>query len=176
HYLRRSLDRSHPSDSIVRKAYAMLTTARICQQEWQAAVQANEEGRGHYPEDAELLFQAGQVYQQLGRFSEARTALERLVTGKDDPHYRSVDVGLRTYRGRHELALFYRRMGDLARCESDLREIVRLHPDYLPARLDLAETLALAGRRDEAQALLDTVRPVRGIEEALGRLQQRLAA
>ena len=39
------------------------------QGEWQAALAVNEEGRGHYPDDAELLFQAGQLYQQKRRLS-----------------------------------------------------------------------------------------------------------
>src|SRR5262249_3620517 len=68
HYLRRSLAVSDWRDSIVRKAYALLTMAHSCRQEWAEAVGANEEGRGHYPDDAELLFQAGQLYQQVGRF------------------------------------------------------------------------------------------------------------
>src|SRR6185437_10615142 len=87
HYLRRSLDCSDWRDSIVRKAYAMLTTTRIFTLDWDAAMVANEEGRSYYPEDAELLFQAGQIYQQVGRFDDARRALERLVERGDDPHY-----------------------------------------------------------------------------------------
>jgi RNA polymerase sigma factor (sigma-70 family) len=143
HYLRRSLDRSHCSDSIVRKAFAMLTWARMCQGEWAAALAANEEGRSYYPDDAELLFQAGQLYQQVGRFDEARRALERLISEEEEPHYRSVDTGLRTYRGRHELALLFRRMGDGAHCEQMLREIAADRPSYLPAQEDHLETLAM---------------------------------
>src|SRR5205085_374011 len=92
HYLQRSLDRSDWQDSIVRKAYALLVTARIAQSEWDAALAANEAGRRHYPDDAELLFQAGQLYEHAGRWEEARCCLERLTAGRDDPHYRSVDT------------------------------------------------------------------------------------
>jgi hypothetical protein len=172
HYLRRSLDRSHWADSIVRKAYAMLVTARTCQQEWAAAIQANEEGRSYYPEDAELLFQAGQIYPQLGRFEEARRVLERLVQGRDDPHYRSVDVGLRTYRGRHELALLFRRMGDGAHCDRMLQEISREYPSYLPAQVDRVETLAMLGNRGEARTLLAAIPTVDGVREDLARLRR----
>jgi glycosyltransferase involved in cell wall biosynthesis len=174
HSLRRSLDRSHPRDSIVRKAYAMLVTARICAGEWEAALQANEEGRGYYPEDAELLFQAGQLYQRFGAFEPARAALERLVRGEEDPHYRSVDVGLRTYRGRHELALLYCRMGDVGRGERLLREIAAAHPAYLPARADLAETLAAQGKRGEAEALLREMPEEAGTPVGLEALRERL--
>src|SRR5206468_11759042 len=123
HYLRRSLAVSHWEDSIVPVAYAMLTAARTCQYDWSAAVGANEEGRSHYPEEAQLLLQAGQLYQQVGRFDEGRLSLERLVCGEDDPLRPSGDVGLRTFRGRTELALLYRRMGDPLHCERDLRAV-----------------------------------------------------
>lgn len=151
HFLRRSLDASDPRDSIVRKAYALLTAARIGQGEWEAALSANEEGRVHYPGDAELLFQAGQLYQNVGRFTEARRALERLVTEEEGAHYRSVDTALRTYRGRHELALLFRTMGDVEHCVRELRGIVGEHPDYRPAREDLAETLRALGQEDAAR-------------------------
>lgn len=157
HYLWRSLKGSDWRDSIVRKAYALLTTARICQEEWDLAITANEAGRAHYPDDAELLFQAGQIYQQLGRHSEARQSLERLLSGSDDEHYRSVDVSLRTYRGSHEKALLHRRLGDGPHCEQILREICAAYPDYIPAWQDLLETLMMMGRESDARMLLSTL-------------------
>lgn len=162
-YLRRSLARCHWNDSIVRKAFAMLTTCRICQGDWHEAIAVNEAGREHYPDDAELLFQAGQLYQQVHRFDQGRLCLERLVHGQDDAYYRSVDVGLRTYRGWQELALLFRRMGDGAHCAEVLENIARHHPDYLPAQVDLAETLALMGRKQQARELARRIPEVRGV-------------
>jgi glycosyltransferase involved in cell wall biosynthesis len=172
HYLRRCLDGSDWRDSIIRKAYAMLTTARVCQQDWGAAIAANEEGRSYYPEDAELLFLAGQIYQQVGRFDEARTTLERLIQGKDEPHYRSVDAGLRTYRGQHELALLFRFMGDAQHCARVLRQIMAAFPQYIPAQLDLVETLCLLGNHHEARRILAGIPRAEGLENQLGRLQR----
>ena len=142
HYLRRSLNGSDWRDSIVRKAYALLTQARIGQHEWTAALAANEEGRGYYPDDAELLYQAGQIYQQQGQFGKAQQALERLLHGHDDPHYRSVEVGLRTYRGQHELALLYYRRGETLSALTMLRQVVAEHPTYQPAQRDLTDIQA----------------------------------
>jgi len=152
HYLRRSLDASHWQDSIVRKAYALLTSARICQQDWEQAAAANEEGRTYYPDDAELLFQAGQIYQQVGRHPLAFEALDRLVREQEtSPHYRSVDAGLRTFRGRHEMGLLFLRLGDPVQGERWLRECLAMQPDYLPARKDLADLLQSLGRTEEAR-------------------------
>ncbi|MCW3053740.1 MAG: hypothetical protein JWN14_2910, partial [Chthonomonadales bacterium] len=145
-YLSRSIRRSHWQDSIVRKAYALLTTARICQQNWNAAILANEEGRSHYPDDAELLFQAGQIYPRLGRNEEAHAALQRLLNQKEDRHFASVDIGLRTYRGLHELALLHRRLNNLPECERLLRDIVERYPHYEPALVDFTEVLIAQGK------------------------------
>ncbi len=172
--LRRSLDGSDWRDSIVRKAYALLTTARVCQEEWGEAITANEQGRSHYPDDAELLFLGGQVYQRLKRFDEARSALERLVSRGDDPEFRSCDVGLRTYRGRHELALLVGRMGSTEHSREMLAEVAATWPDYLPARIDLAGALLALGRREDARVVLAAVPHAPGIAAELQRLWDAL--
>jgi len=169
-YLRRSLDLSDWRDSIVRKAYALLATARVRQEDWQAALAVNEEGRRFYPDDAELLFQAGQIYQHTGRLDMAGQALEQLVDGKEEGYYRSTDVGLRTYLGGHELALVVRELGDRARCAQMLRQIAATYPHYLPAQLDLVETLHLVGDRRGAQEFLGRIPRVPSIEPQLQRL------
>ncbi len=154
HYILRCLKVSHWQDSIVRKAYAILTSARICQQEWDLAMAANEEGRKYYPHDAELLFQAGQIYQQTNQYDQARNCLEELISSSDDPHYKSVDISLRSYRGKHELALLFRKMGDLSHCIYMLYDIITEFTNYLPARYDLISTLRAAGRNEEADMLV----------------------
>ena len=176
HYLRRCLDGSDWRDSIIRKAYALLAMARICQQDWGAAIAANEEGRSYYPDDAELLFQAGQVYQRVGRFDEAREALERLIHSEEEPHYRSVDTGLRTYRGQHELALLFRLMGDAPHAEQVLRDLTTAFPDYVPAQMDLVETLYMLGNLQEAKRVLTRIPPAEGLQEQLNHLYQRVGA
>jgi hypothetical protein len=76
------------------------------------------------------------------------------VLGCDEPQYRCTDVGLRTYRGRSELALLLRRLGQTGHCEQILREVTETYPSYGPARLELAETLRMLNRHDEAHALV----------------------
>jgi glycosyltransferase involved in cell wall biosynthesis len=153
HYLRRSLDCSRGQHGIDRITYPLLIQARIGQNDWEAALAVNEEGRTRFPEHAELLLQAGEIYERLGRPEEARRALERLVLGFDEPQYRCTDVGLRTYRGRCELALLLRRLGHTDHCEQILREVTQTYPFYRPARVELAQTLRLLNRHEEAQAL-----------------------
>ncbi|MEP6754022.1 MAG: glycosyltransferase [Chthonomonadales bacterium] len=136
-YLRRSIDSSHWKDSIVRKAYALLTTALMSDGQIAEAVAVNERGRTFYADDGELLFLTGQLYQQVGRFDEARQCLNKLVESKEDGYFRSVDTGLRTYRGRLELALLERNIGDYKRCIESLEQIVSEFPDFAAARIEL---------------------------------------
>lgn len=84
-YLERSIRLSHPNDSIVSKAHAMLTTARLLLGEYEAAAAANEAGRLHAPDDPELLLLAGEVYPRLNRMADARLALERLTARSPTP-------------------------------------------------------------------------------------------
>jgi glycosyltransferase involved in cell wall biosynthesis/tetratricopeptide (TPR) repeat protein len=159
HYLRRSLEASRGQHGMDRLAYPYLVRARMEQNDWEAALAVNEEGRARFPEHAELLLQAGALYEKLGRPAEARQALERLVLGGDEPQYRCMGDGLRTYRGRSELALLLRRLGRTDHCEQILREVTQTYPFYRPARLELAETLHMLNRPDEAEALLAEPRP-----------------
>ena len=64
--LQRSLERSHPKDSIVRKLYALIA---MCQQKLsgsESALQVLLRGREVEPEDAELRFLEGMVRRDLG--------------------------------------------------------------------------------------------------------------
>jgi len=152
-YLRRSLAVSSPQDSIVPKSFAMLHKARFNLGDLEGALDENERGRAFHPDDAELLLLAGEAYQQIGRWDAARLCLERLVDGRDPPGYRSADTDLRTQRGPHALALLYRALGDASHCEAELTRLLAAHPDYLPAREDLAATLHALARGKEAAAV-----------------------
>lgn len=136
-YLARCLSRSHPQDSIVCKAYALLTTCRVCQRRWREARAACEAGLEHYPNDTELLYRAGQIYHELGELEKGRMALEKLVAGGDTPGsatmIRNGVTGFSTFLGMFELAQVCLSMRWQERAESLLRRIIRDYPEYRPA-------------------------------------------
>ena len=55
--------------------------------------------------------------------------------------------------------------------ERMLREIAAAQPEYLPAQVDLAETLWLTGKGQEARVLLDRIPKVEGVGDDLKRLR-----
>lgn len=76
-----------------------------------------------------------------------------------------------------QLGLFHLARGDLPAAESAYREALRLNPQLLPARLNLADLLRSAGREDEAREELQatlTFAPENGnVLHALGLLEAR---
>ena len=149
--LRRSLERSHPSDSIVRKLYALI--AQCCRRLGQAdqALAACQEGRRHYPDDVELLFLEGLTRRDRGDLEGAAAALERLLEVKPGPHFASVAVGLGGYRARHNLAVVYQQLGKLAQAEAQWRLVTAERPDFALAWLGLGVLHLAQGRWGELE-------------------------
>src|SRR5207302_172086 len=71
--LQKSLGRSQPGDSIVRKIYAMLAQCHRQLGQHAAALAAAQAGRSTYPDDVELLFQEGLVHREKGNAKEAES-------------------------------------------------------------------------------------------------------
>jgi tetratricopeptide (TPR) repeat protein len=138
--LRRSLELSHPHDSIVRKLYSLIAGCHAQLGQPQQALAACLEGRRLYPDDDELLFFEGLLRQEAGDLEGARACYLQLLAGpRPAGHFASVDPGLRTYRARHQLALICRRLGQDADAEPLWRTALAERPGFAPARLALAE-------------------------------------
>ncbi len=110
------------------------------------AAAACHAGRGHYPEDAELLFLEALVRREQGDKSGAEANLLKLIAGREGAHFASVDAGLRGYKARHNLAVIYQEEGRLAEAEAQWTSVVREQPSFLPAVLGMGE-LFLAQQR-----------------------------
>jgi tetratricopeptide (TPR) repeat protein len=169
-YLRRSLERSQPGDSIVRKLYALLAQCHRRAGRPAEALAACREGRGHYPDDVELLFQEALARKDLGDPAGAEGCLLRLLDSREGPHFASVDAGLRGYKARHNLAVLYQEQGRSAEAEAQWRAALAECPGFQPAWLGLGE-VCLARREFGAAR--------RVLEEAAARfpreVQPRLA-
>src|SRR5205823_1835542 len=102
-YFRRSLERSHPSDSIVRKLYAFLVQCHKKLGKRAQALDACRCGRAFYPDDTELLFQEAQIRSELSDLPGAITCARRILEHRDRSHFASVDTGLRGFKTRYNL-------------------------------------------------------------------------
>jgi len=160
--LKRSLERSHPGDSIVRKLYALAVQCHRRLDQPEEALKTCRAGREVYRDDAELLFQEGLILRGLGDPNGAETCLLRLLSSREGDHFASIDPGLRGYKARHNLAVLYRDQGRVDEALVQWRAVTDERPDFTPAWLGLAELFLSLGRWAE----LDVV---------LGRLEERPA-
>ncbi|AWM39103.1 GDP-mannose-dependent alpha-(1-6)-phosphatidylinositol monomannoside mannosyltransferase [Gemmata obscuriglobus] len=143
--LERSLAASHPRDSIVRKAFALLARCRRASGDRAGAVAACRRGREHYPADAELLFLAAGYAREAGNPGGAEHLYRELIGGSEGPHFASVDTGLRTVHGRHNLAVLLLEHGRAGEAEELWRAALAQDPQFAPALLGLGETAIKAG-------------------------------
>lgn len=162
--LARSLALSHPSDSIVRKLYALIAQCR-----WQAgrrreALESAIGGLGLYPDDAELLYLAGSFHEANGNPAAAEASLRRLVEGSESAHFASVDASLRGAKGRARLGWSLHKLGRAAEAEVEWRRAVADDPHQASALEGLGELAIAAGSDVEPFAApLDGVDPVAAI-------------
>jgi GT2 family glycosyltransferase/tetratricopeptide (TPR) repeat protein len=156
--LGRSLERSQPSDSIVRKLYALLAQGQRRLGRPEQAVAACQAGRRHYPDDAELLFQEALGRQEVRDPAGAEACLLRLLEGREGKHFASLDAGLRGHKARHNLAVLYQGQGRRVEAEAQWRAAAAEAPGFAPAWLGLGELYLHEGRwaeLEEAAARLE---------------------
>ncbi len=155
--LERSLARSHPNDSIVRKLYSMIAQCRQQLGSLDAALATCGQGRALYPNDAELLLVESMMLREKGDPRGAEQRLQELIAGRDDDHFASVAVGLRGYKARHTLAVLYLAEGRHSEAEAQWRAALLDNPFYLPAQAGIGEALLRGGKWDALDKHLETL-------------------
>ena len=137
--LAQSLEGSSPKDSIVRKLYSLLSRCHRQNGDRLRALELCRTGRGHYPDDAELLFLEANFAKEAGDPGATEELMLRLVRGSEPDHFGSADTGLRGHKGRHNLAVLYFEQSRTAEAESQWRAALSDEPAFLPAHLGLGE-------------------------------------
>jgi tetratricopeptide (TPR) repeat protein len=144
--LRRSLERSHPADSIVRKLHALVAQCYRQLRQLPEARAACRAGLRYYPEDTELLFLEGVVQRELGDWAGAEAAWLRLLAAQEPSHFASIDAGLRGPKTRQNLAALFEEDGRYAEAEAQWQAVAAEQPNCRAAWLGLAN-LYLGQRR-----------------------------
>jgi tetratricopeptide (TPR) repeat protein len=149
--LEQSLSLSDPLDSIVRKLYALIVECRRQLGEAAAALDTCRAGRGHYPDDAELLFLEGNLLREFKDYAGAEQAFRRLIAGNEGHHFASVDDSLRGYKARHCLAVVYFEQGRMADAEREWHAVMNDAPHFPGARQGLNQIASLRHRSIERE-------------------------
>jgi glycosyltransferase involved in cell wall biosynthesis/tetratricopeptide (TPR) repeat protein len=149
-----SLQRSHPSDSIVRKLYVLLCNCRLGRGQTELALQSCLQGQNVCPNDAELLLLEGMLREQTNDLHGAKAALLRLLGTRDDANFASVAEGLRGHLGRHHLAWVCFRLGEHAEAERLWNAVLGEKADFRPAWLGMGELYLAQGRWVDLDTLI----------------------
>jgi tetratricopeptide (TPR) repeat protein len=154
-YLKRSIERSGENESHLRKAYALLVSSHTLWGQYKPAYETCQVGLRLFPEDTELRFQEGGLLNNFGRYAEAVEAYLKVLATDEGAHFASVERGIKGYLTRHNLAVVYMNMGDLARAEEQWRLVVAEVPTYRTAWRCLGDVLVRQGKQQEAAVLVD---------------------
>jgi glycosyltransferase involved in cell wall biosynthesis/Flp pilus assembly protein TadD len=175
--LRRSLERSHPKDSIVRKLYALLANCHRQLGQPAEALAACGQGLVHCPDDAELLFVQSLLLREKGDRAGAEASLRRCLESPGEGHFASVDAGLRGYKARQNLAVLCKEQGRFDEAESHFRQAVAERPDFLPGWVGLGELFLTRKRWPELEEVLSglAAAPNGPLEASLLRARDHLA-
>ncbi len=173
--LRRSLQRSAPGASIVRKLYVLLTQAHRQLGQRAEALAVCREGRSRCPDDAELLFEEASLSREAGDLRGAEGCLLELLAQKPGQYFASVDGALRGPRAIHLLALVLREQNRPAEAEGRWRALLAEWPGEGQARLGLAELFLAQARWPELEEALAGVADVAPAEAAMLRARMHLA-
>jgi tetratricopeptide (TPR) repeat protein len=113
-YLRRSLARSAPSDSITRKLFALIARAHQMMGETAEALRTCAEGLSLDAQDAELLFRKAVIHRHRGESAEAEQSWRRILGLRRPEQFASLDMGIYGHLTRRNLAVLAAERGDLA--------------------------------------------------------------
>src|SRR5262249_29476886 len=103
------------------------------------ALEALEAGRRYYPEDVELAFHEGLVRREKGDRARAEKCFLGILQNREAPHFASLDIGLATFKTRHNLAVLYSEDGRGPEAEAQCKPALEEDPTYFPAWLGLLE-------------------------------------
>ena len=174
--LQRSLDRSAPADSIVRKLYYMIVQCHRQMGQSSDALAACRKGQAVYPLDAELLAQEALLLNEQNDLAGAEQCYLKLLNERESPHISSVPVGLNGYLTRHNLALICQRQGRSADAELHWRAAIVDRPEFESAWLGLEDLFALKGRWGDLESLACDMekRPALGSQAYIARARGHL--
>jgi glycosyltransferase involved in cell wall biosynthesis/tetratricopeptide (TPR) repeat protein/predicted O-methyltransferase YrrM len=156
--LEKSLAASHPTDSIVRKLYALIAQCQLRIGEQVKASETLQAGSGYYPDDCELLFLSAGLARERGDVWAAEELYRRLIDGKEGDHFASVDGGLRAVKGRHNLAVMLLDVNRAAEAEALWRTALVTDPHFMPAHAGLGELYQRTGNAAGVARQVDALR------------------
>lgn len=176
-YLERCIKVSGEQDSHTRKAYALLAANLMEVGRLENATKIVEQAMSLYPGDKELTFRLAMLHHDQGNNAEARDRYLECLKDDGVRHFMSRDVGIDSFKARHNLAVVYENLGDSAAAKGQWMELIDSFPDYQPGWEGLVGFLSRSGDRRAADSIVTRLesRPDTPFQVLSRRLQSQLA-
>ena len=140
-WLKMSIENAEPTESHLRKAYALLGTSHRVLGNLAEALSVFDEGLAVTPGDPDILFQKAVALTALGRAEEAIESYEA-IPSELGPWFSSVDTGILTYKRFHNIAQLKQVLGLPAETRVWLERAIAAAPYFTPSIHDLFELAA----------------------------------
>jgi glycosyltransferase involved in cell wall biosynthesis len=138
-YLKRSLARSAPTDSITRKLFALIARCHQMLGDFPTALNCCAEGLSLDPGDAELWFRKAVVHRQSHQPAEAEDCWRRILTLSRPQKFASMDQGIFGHLTRRNLAVLAKARGDHREAERQWRAVLAECPGDAEALQNLEQ-------------------------------------
>ena len=163
-WLKRSIENAEPTESHLRKAYALLGTSHRVLGNLDQALSVFDEGLAVTPGDPDILFQKAVALTALGRAEEAIESYEAIPT-ELGPWFSSVDTGILTYKRFHNIAQLKRSVGLDNEARLWLERAITAAPYFAPSIYDLFELAASHGDVATMKSAREALEKVEGQSE-----------
>ena len=160
-FIERSLSRASPTESHVRKAYAFLVGAYCQLNRFEEARSIVEKALVLLPNDAELTFRQAIIHQHFGWLRQAESCYLKLLEPKGERHFDSVDIGIHSFKTRHNLARVYDEMGAVDKAIEQWHKITVESPFYWIGWRGLVDCLVTHSRLDEAEQVVVRIKDLK---------------
>lgn len=164
HWLERSLQVSHPSESHVRKAYALLAGSQKALGFSGEALSTVMRGLLVIGDDPELRFQAGLLLTEMNRLAEAKDQYER-ITADIEGHFSSIDIAILTFKRLHNLGAVCMMMNDYPAAKHYWTKALESSPRFVPSAAELFKAALDLGDYPTAKGLIEHLRNIGGPSE-----------
>jgi len=160
-YLRRCMEFMDPRNPIAPHIMIFLAQTLFQTGEIVQAFSICQVGRGHFPDNPDLLFLDGVIRQARNDGSGAEMCWNYLLEGEAVHRFSSIDPSMYD-KVRHKLALGYLKQGRLDEAEGQWRAVLATRPNFTPAWLGLTDICMARCRPALGEALLESARAVPG--------------
>lgn len=164
-WLKRCIEVSAPTDSQVRKAYALLALSQRQAGDGDGCIATLEQGLKVIPNDPELHFHLAHTVAERGEFRRAKLHYQQTLECPRDDHFSSVDIGILGYKTFHNLGSVCLALDEYQSARKWWKRAIEAAPRFLPSVFALFDASVEAGDLATAKQMLEAVYRAEGAGE-----------